>query len=148
MKGYWNKAEATAEVIRDGWFHSGDIGMLDALGFLIIMDRAKDIVIRGGENIGCAEVEYAITEHPAVSEVSVYGIPDDRLGEVPCASVMLKANQTLSEAELKGFLQDKIAAFKIPERFYFQYDQLPRIASGKIAKKGLRQQVIDSLAKG
>ncbi|HAU25028.1 MAG TPA: hypothetical protein DCX09_10160, partial [Gammaproteobacteria bacterium] len=148
MKGYWNKAEATAEVMQDGWFHSGDIGMLDALGFLIIMDRAKDIVIRGGENIGCAEVEYAITEHPAVSEVSVYGIPDDRLGEVPCASVMLKAKQTLTEAELKGFLQDKIAAFKIPERFYFQYDQLPRIASGKIAKKELRQQVIDSLAKG
>ena len=148
MKGYWNKAEATAEVMQDGWFHSGDIGMLDALGFLIIMDRAKDIVIRGGENIGCAEVEYAITEHPAVSEVSVYGIPDDRLGEVPCASVMLKANQTLSEAELKGFLQDKIAAFKIPERFYFQNEQLPRIASGKIAKKELRQQVIDSLDRG
>ncbi|MAC70412.1 MAG: hypothetical protein CMP84_09410 [Gammaproteobacteria bacterium] len=148
MKGYYKNEDSTEAAMKDGWFHSGDIGMLDALGFLIIMDRAKDIVIRGGENIGCAEVEYAITEHPAVSEVSVYGIPDDRLGEVPCASVMLKANQTLSEAELKGFLQDKIAAFKIPERFYFQNEQLPRIASGKIAKKELRQQVIDSLTKG
>ena len=101
MKGYWNQPEATAQVIKDGWFHTGDIGLLDALGFLIILDRAKDIVIRGGENIGCAEVEYAITEHPAVSEVSVYGIPDDRLGEIPCASVMVKGSQTLDDEELK-----------------------------------------------
>ncbi len=145
MKGYWNQPESTAEVITDGWFHTGDIGMLDNLGFLVILDRAKDIVIRGGENIGCAEVEYAITEHPAVSEVSVYGIPDARLGEVPCASVMLKGSQTLSGAELKEFLNSKIATFKIPERFYFQYKQLPRIASGKIAKKEIRQQVIEQI---
>lgn len=145
MKGYWNKPEATAEVLKDGWFHTGDIGRLDSLGFLIIMDRAKDIVIRGGENIACAEVEYAICEHPAVSEVSVYGIPDERLGEVPCASVMLKTDEKLTESELKAFLGDKIAAFKIPERAFFQFEQLPRIASGKIAKKLLRQQTIDSL---
>ena len=145
MKGYWNQPEATAEVIKDGWFHTGDIGLLDGLGFLIILDRAKDIVIRGGENIGCAEVEYAITEHPAVSEVSVYGIPDDRLGEIPCASVMVKGSQILNDEELKKFLSSKIADFKIPERFYFQYEQLPRIASGKIAKKEIRQQVIDQL---
>ncbi|MCG8413421.1 MAG: acyl--CoA ligase, partial [Pseudomonadales bacterium] len=145
MKGYWNKPEATAEVLKDGWFHTGDIGRLDSLGFLIIMDRAKDIVIRGGENIACAEVEYAICEHGAVSEVSVYGIPDERLGEIPCATVMLKPQQQLSQTELQAFLQDKIAAFKIPERIEFQYGQLPRIASGKIAKKLLRQQTIDSL---
>ena len=145
MKGYWNKPEATAEVLKDGWFHTGDIGRLDSLGFLVIMDRAKDIVIRGGENIACAEVEYAICEHPAVSEVSVYGIPDERLGEVPCASVMLKPDQKITESELKGFLAQKIAAFKIPERTFFQYEQLPRIASGKIAKKLLRQQTIDAL---
>ena len=145
MKGYWNQPEATAEVIKDGWFHTGDIGLLDGLGFLIILDRAKDIVIRGGENIGCAEVEYAITEHPAVSEVSVYGIPDDRLGEIPCASVMVKGSQILNDEELKKFLSSKIADFKIPERFYFQYEQLPRIASGKIAKKEIRQRVIDQL---
>ena len=131
--------------IKDGWFHTGDIGLLDALGFLIILDRAKDIVIRGGENIGCAEVEYAITEHPAVSEVSVYGIPDDRLGEILCASVMVKGSQILNDEELKKFLSSKIADFKIPERFYFQYEQLPRFASGKISKKEIRQQVIDQL---
>lgn len=146
MKGYWNNPEATAEVIRDGWFHSGDIGMLDELGFLIILDRAKDIVIRGGENIGCAEVEYAISEHPEVSEVSVYGIPDERLGEMPCATVMLKESSDLDAEQLTRFLASRIAAFKIPERFYFQYEQLPRIAVGKIAKKELRQKTLDLLA--
>lgn len=146
MKGYWNQPEATAEVMKNGWFHSGDIGMLDELDFLIILDRAKDIVIRGGENIGCAEVEYAITEHPAVSEVSVYGIPDDRLGEVPCASIMLKPGQEISAQQLHDFLKTRIAEFKIPQRMYFQYEQLPRIASGKIAKKELRQQILDRIA--
>lgn len=146
MTGYWNKPEATAEVLKDGWFHTGDLGLLDDLGFLIILDRAKDIVIRGGENIGCAEVEYAIHEHSAVSEVSVYGIPDSRLGEVPCATIMLKEGQSLTADELTGFLGDRIAAFKVPERFYFQREQLPRIASGKIAKKILRQKTIDRLS--
>lgn len=146
MKGYWKKPEATAEVLKDGWFHTGDLGLLDDLGFLIILDRAKDIVIRGGENIGCAEVEYAIHEHSAVSEVSVYGVPDARLGEVPCATIMLKKGRSLTADELAGFLRDKIAAFKVPKKFYFQHEQLPRIASGKIAKKVLRQQAIDRLA--
>ncbi len=145
MQGYWNQPEATAEVIKDGWFHSGDIGMLDELGFLILLDRAKDIVIRGGENIGCAEVEYAIAEHPSVSEVSVYGIPDTRLGEVPCATIMLKKDTELDEAALRDHLKDRLAGFKIPARFYFQYEQLPRIATGKIAKKELRQRTIDLL---
>lgn len=146
MKCYWNNPAATAEVMKDGWFRTGDIGKLDELGFLIILDRAKDIVIRGGENIGCVEVEYAITEHPDVCEVSVYGIPDQRLGEIACASVMLKAGAELHTERLQQFLKTKIAEFKIPELVYFQYEQLPRIASGKIAKKELRQQVIDNLA--
>ncbi len=145
MKGYWNNPEATAEVIKDGWFYSGDIGKLDELGFLIILDRAKDIVIRGGENIGCAEVEYAIAEHPSVSEVSVYGIPDERLGEVPCASIMLAKGKELDYEELQRFLKTKIAAFKIPARAFFQTQQLPRIATGKIAKKELRQRAIEQL---
>ena len=146
MHGYWNQPEATAQVIKDGWFHTGDIGMLDELGFLILLDRAKDIVIRGGENIGCAEVEYAIAEHPSVSEVSVYGIPDTRLGEVPCATVMLKKEATLDETEMRAFLRNRLAAFKVPARFYFQYEQLPRIATGKISKKELRKQTLALLA--
>ncbi|MDG2249756.1 MAG: class I adenylate-forming enzyme family protein [Gammaproteobacteria bacterium] len=145
MKGYWNMPEATAEVIKDGWFYTGDIGLLDDLGFLVILDRAKDIVIRGGENIGCAEVEYAIAEHPSVNEVSVYGIPDERLGEAPVATIMIKHDSKLTPEELRGFLKEKIATFKVPEKFYFQYDQLPRIASGKIAKKELRRLTIEKL---
>ncbi len=146
MKGYWNNPEATTEVIKNGWFRTGDIGKLDELGFLIILDRAKDIVIRGGENIGCAEVEYAISEHPDVSEVSVYGIPDDRLGEVLCASVMIAKDSPLDSHNLQTFLQSRIAAFKIPELLFFQYEQLPRIATGKIAKKELRQRTLDYLS--
>lgn len=142
MKGYWNKPEATAEVLQDGWFHTGDIGYLDELGFLIISDRAKDIVIRGGENIGCAEVEYAISEHPAVNECSVFGLPDPRLGEIPVAAVMLKPGQDLAVEELQDFLKTRIAAFKIPTVIHFQYEQLPRLGTGKIAKKLLRQQAL------
>ena len=145
MKGYWNNPEATAEVIKAGWFYSGDIGMLDELGFLIILDRAKDIVIRGGENIGCAEVEYAISEHPEVSEVSVYGIPEERLGEMLCCSIMLQAGSVLNSEQLTSFLSSRIASFKIPERAFFQYEQLPRIATGKIAKKELRKKTLEFL---
>ena len=145
MKGYWNNPEATAEVIKAGWFYSGDIGMLDELGFLIILDRAKDIVIRGGENIGCAEVEYAISEHPEVSEVSVYGIPEERLGEMLCCSIMLQAGSVLNSEQLTSFLSSRIASFKIPERAFFQYEQLPRIATGKIAKKELRKKTMEFL---
>lgn len=144
MKGYWNQPEATAEVLRDGWFRTGDIGRLDPLGFLVIMDRAKDIVIRGGENIACMEVEYAISEHPAVNEVSVYGIPDDRLGEVPAATVMLMPNRQLDTAQLGEFLAERLAAFKIPRMVRFQHEQLPRTGTGKIAKRELRRLAISS----
>ena len=145
MKGYWNNPEATTEVMKNGWFHSGDIGMLDEHGFLIIMDRAKDIVIRGGENIGCAEVEYALSEHPEVNEVAVYGIPDERLGEMLCSSVMLRQDSELNSEQLSSFLSTRIAAFKIPARFFFQYEQLPRLATGKIAKKEIRKKTLEIL---
>ena len=145
MKGYWNKPGDTAQILKDGWFHSGDIGYLDDLGFLVIVGRAKEIIIRGGENIACAEVEYALAEHTAVSEASVYGIPDERLGEVPCATVMLKSGTEVSEGELLVFLHERIAAFKVPAHILLQYNQLPRIATGKIAKRTLRQQAIESL---
>lgn len=144
MKGYWNQPEATAEVLQDGWFRTGDIGRLDPLGFLVIMDRAKDIVIRGGENIACMEVEYAISEHPAVNEVSVYGIPDDRLGEVPAATVMLKPDRELDTGQLGEFLAERLAAFKIPRAVRFQHEQLPRTGTGKIAKRELRRLAISS----
>jgi acyl-CoA synthetase (AMP-forming)/AMP-acid ligase II len=145
MKGYWNNPVATDEVMRNGWFITGDIGMLDETGFLIILDRAKDIVIRGGENIGCAEVEYAFHEHSAVSEVSVYGIPDERLGEALCATVMIRPKEKVSEKTLKDFLRDRIAAFKVPEKIFLQDEQLPRGSTGKIAKKQIRSETIEKL---
>ena len=145
MKGYWKQPEATAEVLQDGWFRTGDIGKLDPLGFLVILDRAKDIVIRGGENIACMEVEYAISEHPDVSEVSVYGIPDNRLGEVPAATVMLNPGARLDTQKLSGFLGNRLAAFKIPNTVFFQYEQLPRTGTGKVAKRELRSLAISPL---
>ncbi len=145
MKGYWRKPEETAQVLKDGWFHTGDLGLLDEHGFLIIKDRAKDIVIRGGENIACAEVEYALAEHPAVSEVTVFGLPDERLGEVVAAAIMVQPGTTVSKEELQGFLQGRIAQFKIPAQFWMQNEQLERIASGKIAKKQIREAYIKRL---
>lgn len=145
MKGYWRKPEETAQVLKDGWFHTGDIGLLDQHGFLIIKDRAKDIVIRGGENIACAEVEYALAEHPAVCEVAVFGVPDERLGEVVAAAIMARPSITVNGEELQRFLQGRLAQFKIPCLFWFQSEQLERIASGKIAKKQIREACIKTL---
>ena len=148
MRGYWRQPQATAAALQDGWFHTGDIGMLDELGFLTLLDRAKDIVIRGGENIACAEVEYAIAEHPAVHEVSAYGVPDTRLGEALGASVMLGPGAALDGAGLRGFLASRIADFKIPRYLFFQREPLTRLASGKIARRQLRQEAITRLGRG
>lgn len=146
MKSYWNRPDATAEVLTaDGWFKTGDIGYLNAEGFLFLVDRAKDLVIRGGENIGCAEVEGAIALHPHVMEVAVYSLPDERLGEIVGATIMLKPNCVLSPMELKDFLKDKLAAFKIPEHIFFQQEALIRGATEKIYKKGIREEAIEKL---
>lgn len=146
MKGYWKRPEDTAAAIKDGWFHTGDIGLLDEHGFLVIKDRAKDIVIRGGENIACAEIEYALAEHPKVCEAAVFGLPDERLGEVVAAAVMTMPGTQLSDAELTAFLAERLAQFKLPSYYRIQSEQLQRIASGKIAKKLIREEVIASLA--
>ncbi len=145
MKGYWQRPQDTAEAIKDGWFHTGDLGLLDAHGFLIIKDRAKDIVIRGGENIACAEVEYALAEHPKVCEAAVFGIPDARLGERVAAAIMVMPSTSVTQDELNEFLSTRIAGFKIPSFYRIQQEQLARIASGKIAKKLIRESVIESL---
>lgn len=142
MKAYWNKPEETAKALIDGWFHTGDVGLLDEHGFLFIKDRAKDIVIRGGENIACAEVEYALSDHPAVCEAAVYGLPDERLGEIVAASVQIRSQDAVSVEGLQAFLQSRIAHFKVPSVILLQTEQLPRIATGKIAKKEIRQAVI------
>ncbi len=142
IKGYLNRPEATAEAIVDGWFHTGDIATIDDDGFVFIVDRAKDMVLRGGENVYCSEVESAIYEHPAVAEAAVFGVPDDRLGEIVGVAIVRGAGAALTEDELVAFLADKLAKFKIPERVWFLDDPLPRNASGKFLKRELRDTLI------
>ena len=136
--GYWNKPDATAEAFRDGWFHTGDVGYLDEDGFLYIVDRMKEIIIRGGENISCIEVEAAIYQHPAIAEAAVFGVPDERLGEVVACALVLKPGAALDAAALREFLAQHLAAFKIPLHVRFSDQPLPRIASGKIFKRQLK----------
>jgi long-chain acyl-CoA synthetase len=142
IKGYLNRPEATAESIRDGWFHTGDIARLDEDGFVFIVDRAKDMVIRGGENVYCAEVEAAIYEHDAVAEAAVFGIPSDRLGEEVAAAVVLREGEDLTEEELVAHLEPRISKHKIPSRVWFRTQMLPRNASGKYLKRALRDDLL------
>lgn len=142
IRGYWNRPDATAETIVDGWLRSGDIGHVDDEGFVYVSDRAKDMILRGGENIYCAEVEAAIYEHPAVYEAAVYGVPDERLGEELACHVMVKDGEALEVSELQRFVGERLAKFKVPSVVTVVHEQLPRNASGKILKRELR----DSLA--
>tara|TARA_B100001250_G_scaffold281644_1_gene243912 strand:- start:3140 stop:4849 length:1710 start_codon:yes stop_codon:yes gene_type:complete len=138
MVGYWGNQEATDEVFNDdGWFRSGDLGYIDD-GFVYIVDRVKDMVIRGGENISCIEVETAIYNHPSVQEAAVFGIPEERLGETLCVAICLKPSMQLTEQDLNDFLKDKLAAFKIPSFVQIGFKELPRVASGKFSKTQLR----------
>jgi len=139
IRGYWNKPEATAESIVNGWLASGDLGRIDDEGFLYIEDRAKDMVLRAGENVYCAEVESAVYDHPGVYEAAVFGIPNERLGEEVACVVHRKAESTLSDDELTDFLAASLAAFKIPSRIAFSDVRLPRNPSGKILKRELRE---------
>ncbi len=141
FRGYWNKPEATAEVLVDGWLRTGDLGRLDEDGFLYIEDRAKDMVLRGGENVYCAEVEAALYEHPAVYEAAVFGVPDERLGEEVAAAVYVRPEHTVEEQELREFVGERIASFKVPSRLLLVDDPLPRNASGKILKRTLRDEL-------
>lgn len=141
IRGYWNKPEATAEAIVDGWLRSGDLGTIDEEGFVYVRDRAKDMVLRAGENVYCAEVEAAIYEHVAVYEAAVYGLPHERLGEEVAASVVVRAGAELDEDGLREHLSARIAAFKIPTCVDFRREQLPRGATGKILKRQIRDEV-------
>lgn len=142
MLGYWKQPEVTANTIRDGWIHTGDGGYMDEDGFVYIVDRAKDMVIRGGENVYCAEVEAALFEHPAVDDAAVIGIPDDELGEQVGAVVRLKRDATATGEELQEFLRGRIAAFKVPVRFWFRETELPRNPGGKVLKTHLRRETL------
>jgi acyl-CoA synthetase (AMP-forming)/AMP-acid ligase II len=139
VKGYWNNPEATAATFIDGWVRTGDLARIDSEGYCYIVDRAKDIVIRGGENIYSAEVENALYDHPAVIDAAVIGIPHRTLGEEPAAVVQLSPGHSADEAELRAWVAERLAAFKVPVAIAFHPDTLPRNANGKILKRELKR---------
>jgi fatty-acyl-CoA synthase len=139
FKQYWRDDEATANAIRDGWFHTGDIGRIDPDGFLYIEDRKKDMILSGGENIASPEIERAIYEHPAVLEAAVVGVPDARWGEVPKAFVVVRTGASVSADALTAHCATRLAKFKVPKHVEF-VDELPRNPSGKILKRELRER--------
>ena len=141
IRGYWNKPEATAETLVEGWLRSGDLGRLDDNGFVYVEDRVKDMILRAGENVYGAEVESAIYEHPAVHEAAVFGVPHDRLGEEVAVAIYPNDGVTLLPAELWDFLVGKIANYKIPEHVVIMNEPLPRNAAGKFLKRELQQLV-------
>lgn len=145
IKGYINRPEATATAITNGWLHTGDIARIDEDGFIFIVDRKKDMVLRGGENVYCAEVEAAIYRHPAVAECCVFGVPDNRLGEEVGVAVVLKPGESLDEVALRSFCGNLIASYKVPRHIWFMAAQLPRNASGKFLRRELRERLAGDL---
>jgi long-chain acyl-CoA synthetase len=141
VKGYWGKPEATAETFPDGWVRTGDLAKIDEEGFITIVDRAKDMLIRGGENIYCVEVEGVLCEHPAVMDAALVGRPHAVLGEEPVAFVSTKPHATVGEAELQAFVAERLARFKVPVAVFVRHQPLPRNANGKILKKDLKKEV-------
>jgi len=139
VRGYWNKPTETAKAFTaDGWFRTGDLGYMDEDNYLFIVDRKKDIIIRGGENISCQEVEAAIYGHPAVSEASVFGLPDERLGEIVGAVAYLKPDERVEPEALIDYTRDHLAAFKVPAKLWISAEPLPKLGSAKIDKVALR----------
>lgn len=144
FKGYWRDPEATTQSLRGGWFHTGDLGYVDEDGFLFIVDRLKDMIISGGENIASLEVERAVYEHPAVLEAAVVASPDSRWNEVPVAYVVLAAGEQVTEEQLSAFCLERLAKYKAPRAFRI-VDALPRNPSGKVLKRVLREQEISQV---
>lgn len=138
VKGYWNRPDATAETFVDGWVRTGDLARVDDEGFCFIVDRAKDMIIRGGENIYSSEVENILYEHPAVTDAALIGIPHQTLGEEPAAVVHLAPGMTASEDELREYVSARLAKFKVPVKIIFTQNTLPRNANGKILKRDLK----------
>jgi long-chain acyl-CoA synthetase len=146
IKGYINRPEATAATITDGWLHTGDIARIDADDFIFIVDRKKDMVLRGGENVYCAEVEATVYRHAAVAECCVFGVPDERLGEEVGVAIVLKPGHTLTDAALRAFCATLAASYKVPRYVWFMDEPLPRNASGKFLKRDLRDRLSPKLA--
>jgi len=140
MRGYWNNPKETEAAFRDGMFRTGDIGYQDGEGYFYIMDRRKDMIVTGGENVYSAEVEAVIYQHPAVLEAAVFGVPDSQWGELVMAIVALKPGMVLSADELIAHCRQSLAGFKVPRRIEFTESELPKSGSGKILKRVLREK--------
>ena len=140
MRGYWDNTEANALAFRDGLFRTGDIGYRDADGYFYILDRLKDMIVTGGENVYSGEVEAVIYEHPAVREVAVLGIPDSQWGEIVMACVALKPGKILTADDLIAHCRRTLANYKVPRRIEFSDGELPKSGSGKILKRNLRER--------
>jgi len=139
MEGYWRQPSASAEALRGGWFRTGDMATVNEDGYLLVVDRKKDIIVSGGENISSLELEKAILAHPAVLEAGVIPVPDEKWGEVPKALVVLKPSAAATESELIEFCRSRLAHYKCPRSFEF-VSSLPKTATGKILKKDLRKK--------
>jgi fatty-acyl-CoA synthase len=139
MKGYLKNKAATDESFKDGWFHSGDLGVIHEDGYIQLKDRSKDIIISGGENISSIEIEEVLYKHPSVEAVAVVAMPDEKWGETPCAFVQLKKASTASEEELSQWCRDHMASFKLPRQFFFE--DIQKTSTGKVQKFILREQV-------
>jgi fatty-acyl-CoA synthase len=139
MEGYWRQPDASAEALRGGWFHTGDMATLNEDGYALIVDRKKDIIVSGGENISSLELEKAILAHPSVLEAGVIPVPDAKWGEVPKALVVLKPGAAASESELIEFCRSHLAHYKCPGSFEF-VESLPKTGTGKILKKDIRKK--------
>lgn len=146
MQGYWRKPEQTAAVLRDGWYHTGDLGRLDADGYLYLVDRAKDMIVTGGENVYCSEVEEALYKHPAVLEAAVIGVPDGKWGEAVHAVVVPR--EAISAEELIEFCRQYIASYKLPKAITFSETELPKSGPGKILKRKLREPFWEGRQRG
>jgi long-chain acyl-CoA synthetase len=140
MRGYWNNPEETAKAFRDGYFRTGDIGCQDTAGYFYIMDRLKDMIVTGGENVYSGEVEAVISGHPAVREVAVFGVPDPQWGEIVMACVVLKSEKTLIADDLIAFSRRSLANYKVPRRIEFSETELPKSSTGKVLKRTLRER--------
>jgi long-chain acyl-CoA synthetase len=136
MKGYWQRPEATTEAIRDGWFHTGDLARVDEDGYYFIVDRKKDLIIRGGYNVYPREIEEVLYEHPAVAEAAVIGVPHPSLGEEVAAAVALKPGAASTAGELRDYVKSQVAAYKYPRHLWI-VDALPKGPTGKIQKRDI-----------
>ena len=138
MQGYWNKPAETAQALRDGGYRSGDLGWMNERGYLILVDRAKDMIITGGENVYCTEVEEILYAHPAVLEAAVFGVPDAKWGEAVHGVVVPRPGQAVDGAALIAFCRARIAGYKVPKQIDLQSDPLPKSGPGKVLKRELR----------